>query len=39
LERDLKGSQPDAHLLRLINQAITTLQRLRGDAATDIDAA
>ena len=39
LERDLKGVTPDDHLLSLINQAIVILRRLRGDAATDIDAA
>lgn len=39
LERDLKGVTPDDHLLGLINQAISTLRLLRGDAATDIDAA
>lgn len=39
LERGLTGVTPDDHLLSLINQAITTLQRLRGDAATSIDAA
>ena len=39
LERDLKGVTPDDHLLSLIDQAISTLRRLRGDAATDIDAA
>ncbi len=39
LERGLKGVTPDDHFLNLINQAIATLQRLRGDVATDIDAA
>ena len=39
IERGLVGVTPDEHLLRLINQAIATLQRLRGDVPTDIDAA
>jgi hypothetical protein len=39
LERGLTGVTPDAHLLSLINQAIATLRRLRGGAATGIDAA
>ena len=39
IERGLVGVTPDQHLLRLINQAIATLQRLRGDVPTDIDAA
>ena len=32
------GVKPDDHFLTLINQAIATLQRLRGDVATDINA-
>ena len=39
LERGLVGVTPDDHLLNLINQAIATLQRLRGAVPTDIDAA
>jgi hypothetical protein len=39
LERGLSGVTIDDHLIRLINQAIATLQRLRGDAATDMNAA
>ena len=34
LERGLVGVTPDDHLLSLINQAIATLQRLRGDVPT-----
>jgi hypothetical protein len=34
LERGLVGVTPDDHLLNLINQAIATLQRLRGDVPT-----
>jgi hypothetical protein len=39
IERGLVGVTPDDHLLSLINQAIATLQRLRGDVPADIDAA
>ncbi len=39
LERGLTGVKPADHFVNLINQAIATLQRLRGDAATGIDAA
>ena len=39
LERGLVGVKPDDHFLSLIDQAIATLQRLRGDIATDINAA
>ncbi len=39
LERGLTGFEPDDHILSLINQAIATLQRLRGDVPADIDAA
>jgi hypothetical protein len=35
LERDLKCVKPDAHLVKLIDQAISTLNRLRGAVATD----
>jgi len=34
LERGLVGVTPDDHVLNLINQAIATLQRLRGDVPT-----
>ena len=39
LERGLVGVKPDDHFLTLINQAIATLKRLRGDVPADIDAA
>jgi hypothetical protein len=39
LERGLAGVKPDGHFVNLINTAIVTLQRLRGDVASGIDAA
>lgn len=39
LERGISGVTPDDHFVTLLNQAIATLQRLRGDVAADINAA
>lgn len=39
VERDLEGVEPDEHLIAQIDVAISTLKRLRGDEATETDAA